>query len=453
MYYKLPRIFRTFSFVTLLLMLSCEPDEVIKEVTFTPGESTREESEEEFKTSGFIVSSFASTSAGNASFATYLESKPVGNLDLTQHKSFQLFNPIETYKNFSFGRQLNGERNGLSRFSIDKETNEIIEKTLVTTTNIQAVKVINNELALYTVSNTQKLFVFNPLTMEFIREIDMPNAKAIKEPNDQTNNYFEIIYRAQDNKVFLPLVTNNPNTPAFYDANDIYIEVVNLDTFSWESTATLTEATYPFTRGATNNIIDEMGNVYITCQGSYSLDGQAGPTAAKGSRPQIVKIPSGSTSFDTDYSFNPVDFLGFNFIVSQFVTGTVYGSNGIAYAAISAKADDPRILELLQLRASGQATQEDFNELRNLVINGANSRWAKLDLNAKTATVIEDIPFTAGFGFPYSYNYEGNLFFQTFNIEEGINGYYEYNPETNTSFNIFNVTAGGIVTQLVKLQE
>ncbi|MFS4446818.1 hypothetical protein ACKWCA_09070 [Maribacter sp. 2307UL18-2] len=441
-----------------LLLASCEADEVVKEVTVTQGAGQGNGEEEPetqpYKTEGFIVSSFASSTGGNATFAGYLDTKPVGNLDLTQYNSFSGYYPEVVYKNFAYGGPLDNQNFELNRYAVDNETSQVVAAgTIPTTAQVSNIKILNDDMAVYTVFDTQKLFVFNPTTMEFIQEIDLSQAVSFTEGEDQRNSYFQIIYREQDNKVFLPLITDIPSTGPFYDTIGIYVEVINMDSMTWESTATYTDATYPITRGMENSVVDEQGNIYVTCQGQYSLDGQAGPTAAPSSRPQILKIPAGSTEFDSDYSFNPVDFLGLNFVVAQFVTGTTYGANGIAYAAISAKADDPRVLELLQLVGAGTATEAEFNELRNLVINGANSRWAKLDLNAQTATVIEDIPFTAGFGYPFGYQYDGKMYFQTFNQEEGINGYYEHDPTTNTSFNIFNVSAGGIATQLVKLQE
>lgn len=448
MKYQLLRIFNVIFFTTsIFLISSCESEEVVKEITVVAGGETATGGDE-FKTTGFIVSSFSSTSGGDVTFASYLENKPAGNIDLSQNTAFSQFNPIEVYKNYSFGRPFDTDF-GLSRYSVNEETGAIEEKTIITNASLSAVKIISDELGLYTINEVKKLFVFNPTTMEFIREIDMPNAKSV----DVYFTYLEIIYRKQDNKAFMFLHINDQDTGAFYDANEIYIEVINLNSFSWESTTTLTDAQYPFTRGATNNIVDEFGNIYITCQGSYSLDGQSGPSAAIASRPQIVKIPSGSTVIDPDYRFNPVNYLGFTNLIAQFITGTVYGADGIAYAAVSAKDDDPRIIELATKIFLGTITSEEFGELRNLVINGPNFKWTKLDLNAQTATVISDIPFTAGYAYPYAYNYDGKLLFQAFNSDQGLNGYYEYDPETDTSFNIFNVTGGGIATQLIKLQE
>ena len=299
-----------------------------------------------------------------------------------------------------------------------------------------------------TIDTSNNRLGINTLNPQF--SIDVSNGKTI-EGYYQT--YLEVIYRAQDNKAFMFVHLNDQSNSTYYDGNEIYVEVVNLNTFLWESTAVLTDAQYPFTRGATNNVVDELGNIYVTCQGSYSLDGQAGATAAAASRPMIAKIPSGSTTFDDSYRFNPANELGFSNLIAQFVTGTVYGADGIAYAAVSAKADSDRVIELITAFALGTITQEEFEELRILVLSGSNSKWTKLDLNAQTATIIPDIPFVAGFGFPYAYNYDGTIFFSAYNLEEGINGYYEYNPETETSTNIFNVTGGGIVAQLVKLQE
>ncbi|MEM8848206.1 MAG: hypothetical protein AAGD17_13985, partial [Bacteroidota bacterium] len=319
--------------------------------------------------------------------------------------------------------------------------------------NLSQVLIINDNLGVYTIFDTPSLFLFNPTTMQFIQEIPMPNSTQIEALPDQTNSYFHIIHRPQDNRVFLPLTTNSNVSPQFYDAEDIYVEVVNLNTLSWEKTATFNQATYPLTRGMENPMVDEDGNIYLLTQGQYSLDFQFGPTAPPRSRPQILKIPANSTDFDTDYAFNPVNFIGFQNSVAQLCTGAIYGENGIAYAVMTAEPDVPRVNELLALLAMGTITDAEFNELVGLVTNSPNMKWTRIDLNAQTAEVIPGIPSSAGFVYPFSYKYDGKHYFQVFNPDQGANGYYEYDPATNTSSNVFNVAAGGVATQFFILQE
>ncbi|MEM6863892.1 MAG: hypothetical protein AAF575_01875 [Bacteroidota bacterium] len=440
-----------------LLILSCEPEEVVSEVTvnLVEGEQLLI-SDLPYQKDGFVAASILSTPTSFSYFTNYSQERPTGALDLTTGNaaSFSNYFPQTFYKFLAFGASLDSDNLELDRYAVDPETNQIVSAgSLALEASLSQVLIINDNLGVYTIFDTPSLFLFNPTSMEFIQEIPMPNAVQVEALPDQTNSYFHIIHRIQDDRVFLPLTTNSGVSPQFYDANDIYVEVVNLNTMSWEKTMVFEEATYPLTRGMENPMVDEEGNIFILTQGQYSLDFQFGPTAPARSRPQILKIPANSIDFDPDYSFNPVNFIGFQNSVAQLCTGAIYGGNGIAYAVMTAEADVPRVNELLGLLASGMITDEQFNELANLVTNSPNMRWTRIDLNAQTAEVIPGIPFTAGFSYPLSYQVDGKLLFQTFNPTEGVNGYYEYDPETNTATNIYTVSNGGIATHLFVLQE
>ncbi len=438
-----------------IVFFSCEPEAVVTDVVVTT--QTGEEEEFDYVNEGYLVASQSNSSAGNTIFVDYFETKPTGDLNLIDEgESLPRFIPEAIYKNFIYGRNRE-DATIMTRYAVDPETKRITETgSLQVNANVSVIKILDDQRGVFTIFDTQSLFVFNPMTMELIQEIPLTGAITYEvegDPTAQENNYFHIIHRIQDDRIFLPLNTNISNTPQFYDAEDVVVEVVNLNTMSWESNTRFEQATQPITRGAENYIVDENGNVYITCQGQYTLDGQIGAFAAPRSRPQILKIPAGSTEFDADYSFNPVNVLGFSTIVSQFVTGAIYESNGIAYAAISAKEDLPRVNELLVKLAGGIITDNEFDELVNLVLNTPSSRWAKLDLNAQTVEVIADIPLTAGFAFPLSYKYDDKLYFQVINSDLGLNGYYEFNPQTNSSNNIFNISIGGLSVDFIKLQE
>ncbi len=439
-----------------VLVLACEPEEVVTEIVVTQTEDPTPPEEVPFKTSGFVAASILSTPTSFSYFTNYTEELPTGNLDLTTNtsSSFSGYFPQTIYKNFGFGASLDSDNLELNRYAVDNESGRIIKAgSIPLAANLSQVLIIDDNTAVYTIFDTPSLFLFNPSTMQFIQEIPMPDAVQLEVLPDQTNSYFHIIYRPQDNKVFLPLTTNSNVSPQFYDATDIYVEVVDLGSRSWEKTAVFTGATYPLTRGMENPLVDEQGNVYLLTQGQYSLDFQFGPTAPPSSRPQILKIPSGSTDFDPDYAFNPVNFLGFQNSVAQLCTGSIYGENGIAYAVMTAEPDVPRVNELLGLLATGTITDAEFNELVGLVTNSPNMKWTRIDLNAQTAEVIGDIPTSAGFVYPFSYKSNGRFYFQVFNPDQGVNGYFEYDPTTNTSDSIFNITAGGVATQLFILED
>ncbi|MEM9361855.1 MAG: hypothetical protein AAGA43_04420 [Bacteroidota bacterium] len=440
-----------------LTIFSCEPEEVVSEVTVNLVEGEQLTiSDLPYQKSGFVTASILSTPTAFSYFTNYSEDQPTGALDLTSGNaaSFSNYFPQTFYKFLAFGASLDSENLELNRYAVDPETNQITSAgSIALEASLSQVLIINDNLGVYTIFDTPSLFLFNPTTMEFIQEIRMPNAVQIEALPDQTNSYFHIIHRIHDDRVFLPLTTNSGASPQFYDANDVYVEVVNLNTLSWEKTMVFEEATYPLTRGMENAMVDEEGNIFLLTQGQYSLDFQFGPTAPARSRPQILKIPANSIDFDPEYAFNPVNFIGFQNSVAQLCTGSIYDKDGIAYAVMTAEADVPRVNELLALLATGMITDEQFNELANLVTNSPNMRWTRIDLNAQTAEVLPGIPTTAGFVYPFSYKSDGKLYFQVFNPDQAANGYYEYDPETNTSTNVFTVAAGGVATQLFILEE
>lgn len=445
----------------IAIFVACEPEEVVTEVvvevTENGGQGSQGISSLPYLKSGFVAASILSTPTSFSYFTDYSADLPSGALNLTTESaaSFAGYFPNTIYKFLAFGPDLANINFELVRYAVDSETNQIIRAGAIPlSANLSQVLILNDDLGVYTIFDTQSLFLFNPTTMQFIQEIPMPNAAAPKDFGDgQANSYFHIIYRPQDNKVFLPLTTNSPLTPQFYEGTDIFVEVVNLDSRTWEKTAVYNGATYPLTRGMENPMVDEDGNIFILSQGQYSLDFQFGPAAPSSSRPQILKIPAGSTDFDLDYSWNPVDVLGFQNSVAQLMTGSIYDSNGIAYAAMTAEADIPRVNELLAKLANGTITDLEFAELANLVTNSPNMRWSKIDLNAKTVETLPGITSTAGFVYPFSYKADGKFYFQVANPDVGVNGYYEFVPATNTSTNIYNVVEGGIATHLFILQE
>ncbi|MEM7711997.1 MAG: hypothetical protein AAF349_00135 [Cyanobacteria bacterium P01_A01_bin.68] len=445
----------------LALLMACEPEEVVTEVVVEVVDNGQGPEQGisalPYLKDGFVAASILSTPTSFSYFTDYSAELPSGNLDLTDGNSASFANyfPNTIYKFLAFGFDLDNINTELVRYAVDPETSQIVRAGAIPlSANLSQVLILNDDLGVYTIFDTQSLFLFNPTTMQFIQEIPMPNAAAPQDFGDsQANSYFHIIYRPQDNKVFLPLTTNSPVTPQFYEGTDIFVEVVNLDSRAWEKTIVYNGATYPLTRGMENPMVDEEGNIFILSQGQYSLDFQFGPAAPPSSRPQFLKIPAGTTEFEEDYAWNPVDVLGFQSSVAQLVTGSIYDSNGIAYAAMTAEPDIPRVNELLAKLANGTITDTEFSELAALVTNSPNMQWSKIDLNAKTVETLPGITSTAGFVYPFSYKANDKFYFQVANPTGGVNGYYEFDPATNTSTNIYNVVEGGIATHLFILQE
>ena len=415
----------------------------------TDDPSTQEE-ESLYYQEGFVVSSIAQTTAGFNYYAGYYATTPSGNIDLTTKSSYSYFYPRAIWKNFIFSNNLKGE-NVLSKLAISKQTGTVVEvASLPLLTTLNQVLIISDNLGVYTTWDKKGVTLFNPATMQKIADVDMSKAKST---NLTRENYSHLVYRKQDNKLFLFLVADDFNTGQFYDAIDIYAEVVNLNNNQWEKTLTFPNATYPISRGLENPLVDEQGNIFVITQGQYGLDGQLGPNSKKSSRPRILKIPTGTTEFDANYNFNPVDKIGQTNLLFQLILGGVYYSNGIAYACISGQQDPPALLALIAKLANGTITEAEYNQLRNLAFYGANQRWAKLDLNAQTVTIIQDIPLTAGFAYPNTSVQDGKVYLQTYNEDLKMNGYYEHDPTTGTSKKLFDLTAGGMAINLIKLKK
>ena len=436
------------NYFTLMLasmaLLSCSNDDSEPDPQVDPDPVVVET---EYATSGNI---FSSAVIVNGTLDSYYvgyeeEGETLTDLDITAYSNVSNFFVRAAYKNYIFNRDVNGTSTSLHRYQVNKATG-ILDSTgsIQLTQEVNDVEIINDEVGLFTTSIDRVLYVFNPTTMELTTSIDLSQGKIFEENDD--NFYNTIIYRAQDNKVFLPLYTDEDDTISFYDGgNSVWVEVVDLDSNSWEKTIEKTNAQYAITRGSGNYIVDETGNVYVTCQGSYGLDAVL-PTDANEvyARPQILKIPSGTTEFDQEYSFNPVSTydptLAFKF--AQTLSGTIYAANGIAYVTITTEADSDRFTELLGLFAQGLATDAEQAEFFNLVTNDATSRWAKLDLVNQTVEVIADMPLTAGFNYPMSFKGSDDSLYLSVFDSNGVNGVYKHNPETNTSELIHSITAG-----------
>ncbi len=429
-------------------------NEVIKANPKTVTDPVIDKEDDKYASEGSIVAAVIENTSESTTFLKYFENDIPLNVDTESGSAFTEFNSRFVYKNQIFTADpLSSSRRKLAKMQVNKETGlvEVVDN-IILTNNLQGVRIINDNTGVFTISKERRLFIFDPSTMRVNDVIDLPNSQFISTNDD--NHYINLQYRKNDNRIFLSLYTDSNSTPAFYDATTVWVEVINLNTRQWEKTISYDNAQYPIQRGADNNLVDEEGNVYILCQGSYGLDGKASLASTQDSRPQFLKIPAGKTDFDPNYSFNPVQvnnpLLAGNF--SQFVTGPVLDNEGNGYAAITTVPDAPRVLELLRKFATNTITPAESAELRLLVFSNPTSKWAKLNFDTQSVEIL-DIPVTAAFAFPMSHRYgdEDNLYFSVFNPSESINAIYEYSPETNSSNLLYNVTSGGQAINYIKL--
>lgn len=401
--------------------------------------------------SGYLLSSDISTSGGTATYVGYFKDlASMKSVDMSKFSTYTTFYSYAQLGNYVYAMSPTGE-NKFSKLAVDKATGIMKEiGSFPILGRSYYSKVIDENLGFVCLVSSQTVLLFNPTTMQQTGEIDLSKAKKITGNDRQYYN--SSAYRASDKKLFLFLNTDNSKTGVYYDDLSIHAEVIDLNTKKWEKSITCPNAMYPISRGKENSTIDEAGNIYVTCQGSYGLDGKLGPVrSTQASRPQIVKILASTNDFDPTYTFNPADKLGQSNLMIQLLGGTTYDANGIAYACVSAAPDSPRVIELITKMAMGTITAQESGELQLLVFYGPSQRWVKLDLTNKTANIIQDIPLTAGFGYPNVFKYDNKFYFQ---YNDGTqSGYYEYNPATGQAAKAITVTAGGIAAEFIKLSK
>ncbi|MEL6719288.1 MAG: PKD domain-containing protein [Bacteroidota bacterium] len=404
-----------------------------------------------YQSSGYWVSSFSSSSVGSSYFGSYFEDLPSGDIDLTQFQSFPLAFFRTSFGKFFYGNPTDGVNTGLVKYAIDIETNQLVEvESIPTLSNPTEIKIINEELGFYSFFDQLQIVAFNPTTMEDIATIDLSANTPLN--TDLENGISGLFYNEVTGKLLAPLYVNDPNTGQFYDDVSVYVEVIDVASLTREKTITHPEATYLIFRGEDNEIVDEQGNTYLIAAGSYGLDGQVGPTAVKGSRPQIIKIDANS-EFDTSYAWNPIDAAGFNFNFFQIFTAMVYAGDGVAYGIGTAGQESQAVIDLVIKLGLGTITAAEFDQLRFLVFQDESQKVMRIDLNAKTVSIPDGAPFTAGFGFPFMYSYNGKVYSQMSSEGGTFNGFYSFDANTGMAVPAFNLTQGGIAVQLLKLED
>lgn len=412
------------------MLVSCDENEVAPD--------------EQFKNDGYIITG-ATDGDVSTVYAGYFETIPEGDIDLVSNATaFTWLRIMGVQNGYLFGRNNN---NTLIKYGVDAETNAIVKvDEFALNADPGNIVFIDNETAVVSLYDSKDIRIFNPSTMELSGQIDLSQGVSFEE-NDATY-ISQMIYNEVTNKIYAIVYTALDATPQYYDAEAIHIEVIDAATLQWEKTITHENAEYPIFRGEDNAVIDESGNTYIIAQGTYGLDNQFGPTAPAGSKPQILKINT-SSEFDESYAFNPIDALGFQNNYFQLFTSMIYVGNNKAIGVGTAQSDDPQILTLLQKFAAGTLTDEEYGTLVSLVLYNESMKFVEIDLLGKSVTEIPNIPFTAGFSYPFMYEIDGSIYGQfTTNAK---NGFYEINPQTGAFTEKFSLSTGGTAYQLVDL--
>lgn len=412
----------------------------------TPG------TDSQYHDTGIVVVSSAVVAGRANYYAGYYGSfNEAASVDLTQKHSYEYIWSFDQLGPYFYGN-LSAEQQKYSKFAVSRETGLLTEVASFPIAERSYYSVVCNErLGVAALYNHLDLVLFDPETMQQTGTIDMSGATSFRDAGNR-ETYYSGVYRPSDNMLFVFLWTDNQQTALFYDAADVYVEVIDLNTKQWVKTIRYEGAQYPISRGKDNAVIDEAGNIYVTCQGSYGLDGQMGPMASAASRPQILKIDAATDDFDPSYSFNPLDKLGYSNLMIQTLTGTIYDANGTAYACVNATDESPELQALIYKYATtGVLSDDEIARLYDLAFYSVTQRWVKLDLNAQTATIIDDIPATGSFGYPTSYKHNGNFYFHYY--DGTTSGYYRYDPAAASAEKAITITKGGLASELLILGE
>lgn len=404
---------------------------------------------DKYKKEGYYIFTLAESSGGATYYGGYFEDIPSGSVDMTQFSTYSNARIRAQYNEFLYGLPLNLET-GLVKYAIDAETNQIVKvDEIPTLSQPMTVVIVNSELGFYSTDGNIDLNMFNPTTMEELGQVDM-SASKIVEGNDLNHNT-TLLYNKKLGKIYSVLYTDNSATGTFYDANSVYIEVVDVASKTHEKSIVHSNAQYPVNRGNfAETIIDEEGNTYLIAQGSYGLDGQLGPTAPPASRPQILKINTNS-EFEESYAFNPVNELGFENNFFQLFVTMIYAGDNKAYGIATGGPESNELLALLAKLGAGTITQAEYAQLTYLVLYTESMRVVEVDLHAKSVQMVDNIPLTAGFAYPYMYRFEQTIYTQLFANGGSFNGFYAIDLNSGAVSEQFNITAGGLTQQFIDI--
>ncbi|MEL7222047.1 MAG: PKD domain-containing protein [Bacteroidota bacterium] len=406
-----------------------------------------------YKNSGFVVSSVVPASGSSTFYTDFYDTLPSGDIDLTQGQGAATQFYTSSFGQFFYGRPRTVGEFGVAKFAIDEKTGDLVEVDRINTLDAQfRILIVDDQLGFSSSFSTLIITVFNPTTMEKITEIDLSQNSPLPAAGENIRRGVNgLYYNEITGKLIIAIHLDRTDTTQFYDLEDASIEVIDVETLNREASSTFPQAMYIRMNGVDNAVVDEQGNLYLLAQGSYGLDGNAGPAAAPRSRPQILKVDAQTGKFDPNYAWNPVEAAGFGFNPIQVFTAMVGTGTSKAYGLGTAALPPERLIELLELFAQNMLDAAGFLELQNLVFESEVGRLMELDLVNQTATVVASAPLTAGYSYPYMYNYDGKIYHQV--SSEAYNGYYVTDPTNNSTSPVFNLSAGGFATALIRLEE
>lgn len=400
-------------------LASCEDDD-----TMSANESVALDS-------GFLVV----TSGDMNRFVRYTPDLPGGTFDAAAGESFERFTIRDQFQNQLFLNSVSSQ-NGVEKFVVTESGQVESAGNIPTSADAFPITIAGQNTGYYSDRNDlTKLFIFDPASMQRTGEIDLSDAFFIEGADFE--NYGGITIRGND--MFFPYRARRNSAVA---TDSLIYHVIDLNTDTYVKTIFLPGHIEP--RVFNTPAVDEQGNIYQLTTGD-----QAFPNLIK---PSIVKIPAGSTDFDASYDFRPLDALpGGAQLPVQVMDGFFYDSDGIAYAFGTIQI--PESVTQIVTEAGGltQLTQEERNMILSLIATEPASAWLRIDLNAQTVSVIQDIPLSTPFADAIT-EIDGDLYLGTASNE--LTAIYRYDPDTQTSTEVFRLsTASGDISGLFDLSK
>lgn len=299
---------------------------------------------------------------------------------------------------YTFPDYMGNSKAQIERYTVDTQGNWVKQGVLSIPAEASAANIVelNSEKAYVTLQSLGLITVFNPTTMTKITDIDL-NSLA-----QSTTNVSPAVMVIRDDKLFVGL--NQMNAQWMPEQNTIELAVIDTKTDQLEKHIVNSSLGFCFaTRPVDPNsmFIDEQGDIYINCIGSFGY--------IPGFRSGIVRIKKGQTDIDPDYSiaFDQTEVAGLSTKYADFLAAVCYGGDGKLYAYANSNALDP------------DAMSNPYLSMTNLPVI--------IDLKAKTMRVIEGMeisnPHTMAIGL-----HQGLVVYGSSNKQ--ANGFYTYDPKT-----------------------
>lgn len=256
------------------------------------------------------------------------------------------------------------------------------------------VVVASNTRAYCSLSNTGKIAVFNPSTMQLLEYIDL-TSYALGDASPDPS-----VMALKDGKLYVACVQTSDGYTSNKPVQMLIIDVANGNKIV---SATDKRTSWCGSIDEKNSVFfDEKGDLYVFCVASYGF--------VPGQKCGFLRIKNGESTFDPEYFFNVADLniAGIPNGKVDYLQHMYYASDGIIYSTgnIYALASNPP----------------------NYVMDRTMGNF-KVDLYNKTITTL-DLPFSNGYSASVTL-YEGKVLFGL-STAGGV-GIYTYDPVTRVA--------------------